>query len=213
MAPPLELLAAGPVILRALERIDALLVEQHKLAAGDAAYYSTYLAVAGEAVKGIEGEALGIIRQAAATDATDPKARELLLGRIEQYINGETLRPKLDEAIRRLREGRQALEEHAERLLLSGKTAARRAAALAKYDELLNRLAGYLGSLGNYRGPSAAALKEIQEVQSRLAAAPFDARGFDETIDRLLLDFDKNALIAATGECGRVVEALRVAFR
>jgi len=209
----MEPVSASSIVFKAAGAIQGLVDRATKIAAGDAEYYGAWLGVAGQAVKGIEEEYLGILRQAAAVDLEDRADRRALLARIRDYVDGEVLRPRLDEAIRRLAEGRAALAEHADRLLILGRTAEKRQRALAHFDYLLSMLSGYLGSLGKYDGPSAAGLKDVLRMRELLGMEPFDLDGFEAFVEGLLEGFDKSALISATGECGRVIEALRIAFR
>jgi hypothetical protein len=214
MEPISVLTAVGPIV-KAAEAIDKLLTDAEQLAKDDAQYYATYLAVAGQAIKGLEDEYLGILKQAAQSNLNNAQDQKDLRDRINDYIHGEVLRPKIKEAIDRLREGREALQQHAERLLIWPKAKERRTVALAKFDELLNQLDGYLGSLGNYTGPSgpSAALDDIKRIQAGLSADPLDPNAFADMIDGFLMNLDKSKLISATGDSARVIEALRIAFR
>ena len=197
----------------AAKAIEKLLANSDELAKDDAQYYSTYLAVAGKAVEGLEGEYLGILKQAADCNLKSEKDVSALRKRIIDYIHGEVLRPRLKEAIDRLREGRGALLEHAERLLVWRKVKEKRAAAIEKYDQQLNELDGYLGSLGDYKGPSAAALDDIRTIQAELSRQPLDPDSFQQIISDFLMNLNKSVLVDTTGDCGRVIEALRIAFR
>jgi len=197
----------------AAKAIKQLLAHSNELAKDDAQYYATYLAVAGKAVEGLEGEYLSILRQAADCDLQSEEDASALRKRITDYIHGEILRPRLKEAIDRLRRGREALLEHAERLLLWPKVKEKRVAAIEIFDQQLNELEGYLGSLGDYEGPSAAALDDLKTIQMELSRKPLNADSFEQLINDLLMNLNKSVLISTTGDCGRVIEALRIAFR
>ena len=210
---PVSFLSSIVSASEAAEAIRKLLTNADKLAKDDAQYYSMYLAVAAKAVEGLEGEYLGILKQAAGCNPLNAQEAENLKTRINDYIHGEVLRKSLNESIDRLREGRGALQEHAERLLIWPEAKKKRTAALEKFDQLLNDLEGYLGSLGNYKGPSAVALDDIRRIQAELAKEPINSEVFLKMIDDLLMNLDKSTLFATTGDCGRVIEALRIAFR
>jgi hypothetical protein len=207
--------AFGVVVsaVEAIKAINELLKNEDHLAKDDAQYYATYLAVASKAIEGIEGEYLGILIQATECNLDNAEELKDLQNRITNYIHGEVLRPKLKHSIERLREGREALEEHSERRLIWRRVKVKRAVALAKFDELLNELDGYLGSLGDYKGPSAVALADIMSIQADLAKRPLDSEAFADKIGDLLMNLDKSNLISTTASCGRVIETLRIAFR
>jgi hypothetical protein len=210
---PISTLSTFSSLLKSAESIDKLFENGKQLAKDDAKYYSTYIEAASEAIRGLEGEYLGILIQAAKCNLSDQKERKALEDRIKDYINGEVLRPRLKEAIERLRAGRLALQQHAEQLLIWPTVKEKRTASLKKFDDLLNDLDGYLGSLGGYVGPSAAALDDIKKIQADLSAAPLDPKTFADVIGELLMNLDKSKLISDAGNCGRVIESLRIAFR
>ena len=212
MEPISVLSAVGPIV-KAAEAIAKLLSNRDQLAKDDVQYYATYIAVAGEAIKGLEAEYLGILRQAAQCNVKKPTERKELRDRIKDYVNGEVLRPALRDAIDRLRVGREAIQEHAGKLLIWPKAKEKRTAAVAKFDALLDELEGYLGSLGDYFGPSAVALDEIMKIDAELSAGRVDRDKFDNMIGDLLMNLNKSKLISITGQCGRVIETLRIAFR
>jgi hypothetical protein len=135
-------------------------------------------------------------------------------------------RPQLITAIGHLRPGADALKENATRILLWPTVRANRKIALTKYNELLNELDAYLVSLGGDAnvgpsaganvGPSATALVDIQKIQKDLSGSPetpLDPEKFAESIEELPMNFDKSKLISVAADGGRVIEALRVAFR
>jgi hypothetical protein len=210
---PASALATVNPLLQAAESIRGLLAGAEVLAPDDARYYATYLEVATRAIQGLEGEYNEILRAAAYCQPGDPQQRERLLRRVDDYLHGEVLRPKLKEAIERLRQGRQALQQHADRLLIwLFRPGVRRGRvdALALFDRLLDRLEGYYGSLGGYAGPSAHALDDIRRIRERIAGPD---EGFADVINDLLMNLDKSTLLTTTGEFGRAIEALRIAFR
>ncbi len=186
---------------------------KNELAMDDSRYYSSYLMIAGKAVEGLEGEYLEILKQALSCNLDDQKEISDLQNRISDYVNGEVLRPKLREAIDRLEKGRDALSEHAERLLIWPSVKEKRIEAIEKYDDLIGQLNGYLGALGDYAGPSAAALGDIKGIQKVLDRNPIDKNKLKDMINELLMSLDKSVLITTTGNCGRVIETLRLAFR
>jgi hypothetical protein len=209
MEPSSALSTIGP-ILKAAKTIEELLSAEEQLTEDDAKYYNTYLDVAKNAIKGLEAEYFEILIDAAQCLISDEKQLESLTNRVNAYIHGEVLRPKLREALERLRKGQEALEQHAERLLVWPKVKKNRAAALEQYDRLLNQLEGYLGTLGGYEGPSAAALDDIKRIKSAFSGSQDE---FSNLIDDLLMNLDKSSMLRISGECGRVIETLRIAFR
>lgn len=209
MEPASALATIGPII-KAAKTIDELLDNADRLAEDDAKYYITYIDVAKTAIIGIEGGYIDILKEAAKCRIKNDKESERLRSLINAYIDGEVLRPKLKEAIDRLRQGREALKNHAVRLLVWPKVKKNRLAALEEYDQLLNKLTGYFGALGGYRGPSAVALDDIKKIQSALSGTQNE---FSSLINELRLNLDKGSLLSISGECGRVIETLRIAFR
>jgi hypothetical protein len=207
---PKSLDFVGTALSKAFDMIEKLADNADKLEQDDVKYYITYIEIAKQALNGLEEEYIEILLEAANCQISDMTQRAHLLLRINRYIHGEKLRPKLKDAIDRLSEGRQALKEHAEDLLLWGRPKRNREAALNKFDELLMQLTGYLGSLGEYSGPSAVALDDIEKIKTVITNSPED---FENTIDDLLMNLDKSRLLSITGDCGRVIEVLRLAFR
>jgi hypothetical protein len=207
------ILKAAAAIDKLYVKLNDLALELKHLAQEDVRYYTTYIEVAAEAIKGIQNEYLEILKQAAQCKIEKEEERDRLRARIIEYIHGEVLRPKLKNAIERLREGRKALEEHAERRLIFPGTKAKRANALVHFDFLLSELEGKLGRLGDYTGPSADALHDIEAIKYDLEKKPFDQVSFDDRIESLLLHLDKSTLVSIAADCGRVIEALRIAFR
>src|SRR5262249_51421334 len=68
-------------------------------------------------------------------------------------------------------------------------------------------------SLGEYKGPSAVALKDLRHIQKLLSAVPLSEKAVRDKARDLLDNLDKNILISIAGECGQAIEALRTAFR
>jgi hypothetical protein len=164
-----------------------------------------------EAIKGLEQEYTKILIQAAHCQLDEPQQKKDLLERIDTYIHGEILRPYLKEAIVHLSEGRNALQQHAEQWLIWPSVKTKREAALARYDQLLNELTGYLGSLGEYAGESAVGLADLRIIQGLLKDGSPEA--FMEKVDDLLTNLKKTTLMQNIGECASVIETLRIAFR
>jgi hypothetical protein len=81
---------------------------------------------------------------------------------------------------------------------------------LSGFDRLLNSLIGYVGSLGEYGGPSAVGLEDLKNIQEAIDGDP---KKFSDLIDRLLENLETTRLLTVSGECARVIEALRLAFR
>ena len=203
---------ASPIIKGAFNSIEKTLESADQLASTDAQYYSAYFQAADQAVKGLEHEYIDILLEAARCEPTDSQQRERLLTRIDHYIHREVLRPILKASIEHLREGRQALQKHAERLLIRPAVKTNRTAALAQFDHLLNELDTYLGQLGGWKGPSAIALADIEQIKKDIEDRISGAK-FKKKIDNLLMNRDKSILLSTTGNCARVIEALRTAFR
>lgn len=206
---PASALSGISFVLKAAESISKLKNDADKLSPDDARYYAAYLEIASQAIKGLEQEYLEILVQAANCDINDYLQKQRLLTRIDMYITGENLRPKLRDAIEHLSSGREALSQNAERLLVWPTVKSNRREALAEYDRLAGELSGYLGSLGDYSGESAVGLKELRDLK----AATADRQRFAELSDRLRSNPDKSSLMYFTDQCARVIEALRIAFR
>jgi len=199
-------------ILDVVAAVDAKLSEADALAADDAKRYGALIEAASHVVTALEQEYIDILREAALTRLTDAEEARRLAARIDSYIHGEVLRPRLRRALSGLQAGRVALAEHAERLLIWPSARLARSLALAQYDRLLSELAQYLGSLGDYTGPSAVGLEELRALRAALdEAGKGDA--FRAHVDVLLMGLDKSVLLNTVARCGRAVEALRVAFR
>jgi hypothetical protein len=202
-------------VAKAVGAIDKLIdkATAAKRARDDAAYYGAYIEIAGKSIKALEGDYLGILLQAKRCDLGATKDRKALEARINGHMHGERFRSRLKEALDRLKEGRQVLLEHVNKRVLLPGMRKRRALGLEKFDEILAQLDGYLGSLGEYEGPSAVALKDITDIQELLFANSPNQKPFDEKVKDLLDHLDKSALISVAGDCGRAIEALRMAFR
>jgi hypothetical protein len=213
MDPITVIKAASPIVKAAIKSINKMISAATNLAKGDAGYYSTYIAIASDAVKGLHDEYLAILRQAATSDLNDSRKRKKLLSRINDYTDLEMLRPALMGAMSHLEEGRSGLSEHAERLLILPRTRKKREMALKKYDGLLNELTGFLGSLGGYTGGSAVGLKEVRKLEAKLKAKPFDLDAVRDMIEEVVMNVDKSEFFSLTRNCGRVIEALRISFR
>ena len=207
---PTSILTGVSATMKAYESITKLLTDADKLAPDDARYYATYLEVARQAIKGIEEEYVEILIEAAHCQLNVAEQKEHLLVRIDKYIHGEVLRPKLREAIDHLRAGREALQQHAERLLIWPNVKRNRMAALEQFDRLLNQLEGYLGTLGGYTGPSAVALDDIKRIETA-TSGPSEA--FVDLVEELLMNLDKSRLLSVVSDCSRVIEVLRITFR
>lgn len=203
--------AVGP-ITTALEQINKVTQEISKQAITkeDSEYYRKWLEVAMIAVQGLEGEYEGILHQAYACNLEDAKQKGELESRINTYLHGESLRPKLKEAIEHLEKGKEILKEHTERLLLLPGTRRTREAALWEYEQHLNQLTGYLGSLGDYTGESAVALDETRLL---VAAIQGPQESFHALAAYLQKNRDKSNLFEITGSAASTISGLRAAFR
>jgi hypothetical protein len=206
-------------LLKAVESIKKIRETADKLPPEDARYYGAWIDVASQAIKGLEEEYIEILVQAAHCQLNDPQQKRHLLERIDNYIHGEVLRPDLRDAITHLHQGREALQQHVDQWLLwliwPG-VQKNRAGALIQYDRLLGTLQGYLGSLGDYAGPSAVALEELHNeqgsgIQDLLKGGSPEA--FTEKVGDLLTNLEKDRLMNTTKQCALVIETLRIAFR
>jgi hypothetical protein len=211
---PLVGAALGAVspISKAIEQINKLieLIAEKKITVNDSEYYRRWLEVAMLAIQGLEGEYEAILQQAYGCDITDAKQKSDLENRINGYINGEHLRPKLKEALGHLKKGQDVLKEHAERLLLWPNTKRTREDALREYAQHVNELEGYLGSLGDYTGGSAVALNDIQLL---LRGASGFREAFRAIAEVLQNNRDKSNLFAITERAAETISLLRAAFR
>jgi hypothetical protein len=208
---PISIATGASAVLKAIESINKIRADADKLAPDDARYYGTWINVASEAIKGLEQEYIEILVEAARCEPSEPQQKERLLARINTYIHRELLRPQLLAAIVHLREGRQALQQHADQWHTWPSVKSNRANALTQYDQLLNTMQGYLGSLGDYGGASAVGLNDLYIIQSYLLEG-FPA-AFMEKVDDMMKNLNKAQFMEITGECARAIETLRVAFR
>ncbi len=210
---PLTLKTASAVVKAVVENLNPLIEKANARARGDAQYYTSYIEIARNAVNGLYNEYAAILREVVLSDLRDVSTREALTKRIYDYMHGETLRPALSGAISHLREGRPELEEHVESLFIFARTAEKRAAAISKFDELLEKLHGVLFQLGSEHGPSAVALNDIKKLDGKLRTEPFDTRAATELADELVMNLDKSMILSLRNNCESVIESLRIAFR
>jgi hypothetical protein len=164
-------------------------------------------------VNGLYNEYAGILREVALSNLHDVATREAVTIRIYDYMQRETLRPALSGAISRLRDGRPALEQHVESLFIFARTAEKRKTAIRKFDELIEKLYGFLCQLGPEWGPSAVALNDIKRLDEKLKAKPFDPHAAAELADELVMNLDKSMILSLRNNCESVIESLRIAFR
>ena len=100
-------------LLSAADKLNKKAEKAKKVPQEDAKYYGAYLEVAGIVIQSLENEYLEILKQADRTNLKDPKQKELLRTRINDYLYGEVLRPKLTTAVEHLEAGRDAFKKHA----------------------------------------------------------------------------------------------------
>jgi hypothetical protein len=208
---PTSVVTGISAVLKAAESINKILTDAHNWGPDDARYYGTWITVASEAIKGLEQAYIEILIEAEHCQVNDQLRREHLCKRINEYIKGEVLRPRLRDAIDHLSAGRKALQQHADKLLIWPSAKTNRAVALDRYDQLLNALIGYKGKLGDYNGDSAVGLKDLRDVHGLLVSGSLEA--FKEKVSDLLMNLDKAECVMTTGECARTIETLRIAFR
>jgi hypothetical protein len=208
---PTSVVTAASNVLKAAGLIRKMADEARQLTLEDVRYYNAWINVASESIKALEQEYIGILIEAAHCQFDLPHKRDELLKRTHEYIHGENLRPSLREAIAQLREGRQALQLHAEQWLIWPNVKKNRQAALARYDQFLNELQGYLGSLGDYGGESAVALNDLREIETLLKGNSPEA--FIQKVDDLLMTLDKTTLMYMVTQSAGAIETLRIAFR
>jgi hypothetical protein len=127
--------------------------------------------------------------------------------RIDIYITTEFFRPKLSEAIENLDKGREVLGKNADKWIIWPNM--EKYAALARYDELVEKLKVYLEKLGDYSGPSAVGLTDLYNIKSDIYAGKQDP--FKQRV-RSLLNLNKTTLMQITNECAKVAATLRTAF-
>jgi len=198
-------------LLSAADKLNKKAEKAKKVPQEDAKYYGAYLEVAGIVIQSLENEYLEILKQADRTNLKDPKQKELLRTRINDYLYGEVLRPKLTTAVEHLEAGRDAFKKHAKGFPLWPKVKDRKV-ALGKYGVLIDKIRSYLESLGGLTGASAPpkALAELKHIEAALSGTP---KAFEPMINDLLMNLDKSTLLTIGGSCGRVIEVLRLAFR
>jgi len=203
--------AVGPIV-EALTKINNLINELNgqKYTVEDSEYYRTWLDVAATAVECLEGEYEGILHQAFCSDIADAKQKTDLEQRINRYLTGEHLRKKLNDAIGYLEDGQRTLKKDAERRLLFPGTRRDRQESLAEYSRHVNDLRGYLGSLGDYTGESAVALKELRELNKALTGTQEE---FHPLVESLQKSRDKSSLFLITRQTAKTISSLRAAFR
>jgi hypothetical protein len=211
MVEPTSAVATVGALVRVAENLKRLVDDARKLAPEDVAYYGAWINIAKEAILGIEQEYIEILLEGKHCRLDDLEEKRRLARRLDDYITGEHLRPKLREAIDRLTVGRTSLESHAEQWLILPRVRRDRATALSEYDELLNSIRGYLGSLGDYDRNSARDLEDLYRLQDLLEAG--DIQGFKQEVTKLAKNPEKTSCALATSECARVIEKLRLAFR
>lgn len=207
---PASASAVSAIVAKAMAEIDRLIGEAKKLAKEDSEYYRKWLEVATEAIQGLEREYEGILEQAVSSDIANPRKKQQLLDRIRGYVQGERLRLKLKEAIEHLEEGSKVLRLHAERRLQFPKTRQTREQALTQFEQYVGELRKYLGSLGDYKGPSAVALKDIDDLEKKASRSKNE---FHEVAVTLQKNRDKSALFSTTGNAAKTIDVLRSAFR
>jgi hypothetical protein len=202
---------AAEKLLSAADKLSEKAEKAKKVPQEDAKYYAAYLEVAGIVIQSLENEYLEILKQADRTNLKDRQQKELLRTRINDYLHGEVLRPKLTTAIEHLEAGRNAFKQHAKGFPLWPKVKDRKA-ALKKYAVLIDKIRSYLESLGGLTGASAPpkALAELKRIEAALSGAP---KAFEPMINDLLMNLDKSTLLTIGSNCGRVIEVLRLAFR
>jgi hypothetical protein len=130
-----------------------------------------------------------------------------------------------------LEKGRQALEEHADRVFLWPSVKQGRADALAAYDKLLSRLRSYIDQLGSWYG--SARNQNVVEALSHGRPLPMGGSGVNvEALHRILaslarrdqeqLNRDVGNLLGTltsdrhltlTRDIARVVESMLITFR
>jgi len=210
---PASASALSAVVVKAMEEIDKLITEANKIAADDSEHYRKWLEVALRAIQGLEKEYEGILGQAVKSDIASAKRKKELLERINTYIHGENLRLKLKEAIGHLKQGHNVLSKHAERRFQLSKTRQSREEALKEYDLHLQELQGYLGSLGDWSGPSAVALDDLKELEALLGMASSSSKQLQKAAQVLQNSRDKSKLLTTTENAAKTIDALRAAFR
>jgi hypothetical protein len=218
MADPGSILEAAGALAEAVKKIDELVTYLHEnygdgRRTKDANYYSNWLDIAKAALVGIEEEYVGILIEAASCELNEPAQCKHLRDRINTYLYQDTLRGRLVEAIAHLRGAREDfLKGHLSDLLIFSRTTIeRRRTALQEYDQHLSDLESYREDLGGNRTP-AFAVSKLDEITAILndSIATSELAGKANT---LLMEADKSTLLAMTARCGRLVEALRLAFR
>jgi hypothetical protein len=167
----------------------------------------------------LENEYIGILVEASNCSINEEDQRRKLITRIDQFMYGEVLRPKLRDAIDRLNSGRQAFETHAAQWFTWPKTREERREALDNLVRLTDELRGYLGFLGDYAeisgghisSSSAVGLKDIEKLKGILERK--DGDFLRMIANDLLTDRDKTEFFRIIRDAARVTQMLRIAFR
>src|SRR5712692_6381597 len=81
------------------------------------------------------------------------------------------------------------------------------------YDLHLQELQGYLGSLGDWNGPSAVALDDLKELEALLGMASSSSKQLQKAAQVLQNSRDKSKLLTTTENAAKTIDALRAAFR
>ena len=228
---PTELSVASPIIQKAAELAKNKLDAASQLAASDAKRYVSYLEGALEAIRGLENEYIDILVEAMHCQVDIPEQCDHLAIRIEQHLYREILRPHLVDAVGRLENGRQALEEHADRVFLWPSVRRGRADALAAYDSLLARLRSYIDQLGGWYGN--ATNKYVMDAMTKGQPLPMGGSGFNveglheilgclarrdqeglsSTVGAKLGALTADRHLTITRDVARVIESMLVTFR
>ena len=228
---PVVLSVASPIIQKAAELAKSKLDAADQLAASDAKRYVSYLESAREAIRGLENEYVDILVEAMHCQVDRPEQKDHLAIRIEQHLYREILRPHLTDAVGRLERGRQALEEHADRVFLWPSVRQGRADALAAYDKLLARLQWYINQLGGWysgatnqyvmdavtkgqplpMGGSGVNVEGLHQILGCLARR--DQEGLASTVGAMLGGQTADRHLTITREIAHVIESMLVTFR
>ena len=143
--------------------IDRKLTHADSLAADDAGRYHDLISAATEAMSALQREYIDILREAAEAPLGTTEARERPRSRIQAYLTGEELRPRLVAVLARLHKGRSALAEHADRLLIWPSARAAREIAVLQYERLVADLHRYVERLnhGKLKGASGVGVHDL----------------------------------------------------
>lgn len=195
MATPAGIGAGLKGLELAAKEIKGLIDKAQDARAAEVDRTVNYLRAAREAVWSLEQECAGILSAAARCDLDDAAAVHQLIQRIEHYLHVDLVRPHLLAALAGLSVVQGNFHDHATRYRSWPWRNANRAAAVARFTELLDDLVDYLHELDQGTrhmaagtGPQAWRIRQLQIVLLQLHEKKIDARQARAQLDSIVSD-------------------------